>query len=51
VPDHIEGEKEIWGLTSFILDGKNEQIMYHEEMANDYIIIGVLRKIIPEHYT
>jgi hypothetical protein len=22
VPDHIEGEKEIWGLTSFILDGK-----------------------------
>jgi nudix motif 8 len=22
VPEHIEGEKEIWGLTSFILDGK-----------------------------
>lgn len=21
VPDHIEGEKQIWGLTSFILDG------------------------------
>lgn len=21
VPDHIEGEREIWGLTSFILDG------------------------------
>ncbi|CEP16561.1 hypothetical protein [Parasitella parasitica] len=32
VPDHIEGEKQIWGLTSFILD-------------------GVLRKIMPEHYT
>ncbi|CAO3645428.1 unnamed protein product [Mucor hiemalis] len=33
VPDSIEqGEKEIWGLTSFILD-------------------GVLRKIIPEHYS
>lgn len=23
VPDHIEGEREIWGLTSFILDGKD----------------------------
>lgn len=22
VPEHIEGEKKIWGLTSFILDGK-----------------------------
>ncbi|ORY97911.1 NUDIX hydrolase domain-like protein [Syncephalastrum racemosum] len=32
VPDHIEGEREIWGLTSFILD-------------------GVFRKIIPEHYS
>ena len=23
VPEHIEGDKEIWGLTSYILDGKD----------------------------
>ncbi|GAN03471.1 nudix hydrolase 3 [Mucor ambiguus] len=27
VPDHIEGEKQIWGLTSFILDGVLRKIM------------------------
>ncbi|KAI8372187.1 NUDIX hydrolase domain-like protein [Blakeslea trispora] len=32
VPEEIEGEKEIWGLTSYILD-------------------GVFRKMIPEHYS
>ncbi|OBZ86100.1 Nudix hydrolase 3 [Choanephora cucurbitarum] len=32
VPEHIEGDKEIWGLTSYILD-------------------GVFRKMIPEHYS
>ncbi|KAI9273502.1 NUDIX hydrolase domain-like protein [Helicostylum pulchrum] len=31
LPDNIHGDKELWGLTSFILD-------------------GVLRKIVPEHY-
>lgn len=28
VPDHIEGEKQIWGLTSFILDGKSAKEHY-----------------------
>lgn len=52
VPDSIEqGEKEIWGLTSFILDGKACMNIFGFLKHTNVLLIGVLRKIIPEHYS
>lgn len=29
LPDHVHGEKELWGLTSFILDGKQIPLIHN----------------------
>lgn len=50
VPPHIEGEGEIWGLTSFILDG-TVWVLIAVLCLQQSSFLGVLRKIIPEQYT
>lgn len=36
VPDHIDGEKQIWGLTSFILDGKLFNVLFFKKIFINY---------------
>ena len=48
VPEHIEGEGEIWGLTSYILDGKRRCV---PRACTLTLSLGIFRKIIPERYS
>jgi nudix motif 8 len=44
VPKHIEGEKEIWGLTSFILDGSRKT-----NILNCWILTSIHRCVSQDH--